>query len=80
MAQRPDELLPDCTVKITVPGQVGWGTGFFVASGLILTCAHVVKALKPNDTALISWQQQESFEKAVVIQIGSITVFTINWC
>jgi HEAT repeat protein/energy-coupling factor transporter ATP-binding protein EcfA2 len=36
-----EDLLQQCTVKITVPG--GWGTGFFVAPGLILTCAHVVR-------------------------------------
>ena len=41
MVQRLDELLQACTVKIAVPGQ-GWGTGFFVAPGVILTCAHVV--------------------------------------
>jgi hypothetical protein len=36
-----EDLLQQCTVKITIPG--GWGTGFFVAPGLILTCAHVVR-------------------------------------
>jgi hypothetical protein len=36
-----EDLLQQCTVKITVPD--GWGTGFFVAPGLILTCAHVVR-------------------------------------
>lgn len=36
-----EDLLQQCTVKITVPG--GWGTGFFVAPGLILTCTHVVR-------------------------------------
>ncbi|MFM7219333.1 MAG: serine protease [Nodosilinea sp.] len=40
-----EDLLQQCTVKITVPG--AWekerGTGFFVAPGLILTCAHVVR-------------------------------------
>jgi tetratricopeptide (TPR) repeat protein len=36
-----EDLLQQCTVKITLPG--GWGTGFFVAPGLILTCAHVVR-------------------------------------
>ena len=36
-----ESLLQQCTVKIIVPG--GWGTGFFVAPGLILTCAHVVR-------------------------------------
>jgi len=36
-----EDLMQQCTVKITVPG--AWGTGFFVAPGLILTCAHVVR-------------------------------------
>jgi HEAT repeat protein len=36
-----EDLLQQCTVKIRVPG--GWGTGFFVASGWVLTCAHVVR-------------------------------------
>ncbi|NJL41560.1 MAG: trypsin-like peptidase domain-containing protein [Leptolyngbyaceae cyanobacterium SM1_4_3] len=38
-----EHLLQQCTVKLTLPGQSGWGTGFFVAPGLILTCAHVVR-------------------------------------
>jgi DNA polymerase III delta prime subunit len=37
------DLLQDCTVKIPTSGQ-GWGTGFFVAPGQLLTCAHVVQA------------------------------------
>lgn len=42
------DLLQDCTVKIPTPSQ-GWGTGFFVAPGKVLTCAHVVQtqAAKP---------------------------------
>lgn len=36
-------LIKSCTVKILIPGQMGWGTGFFVDKGLILTCAHVVR-------------------------------------
>ncbi len=35
------ELVRRCTVKLLVPG--GHGTGFFVAPGTILSCAHVVK-------------------------------------
>ena len=65
MVQRLDELLQLCTVKITVPGQAGWGTGFFAAPGLILTCAHGVKALKPNATAEISWRQEGLAEAAI---------------
>jgi|GEM_PF-1295059 len=66
MVQRLDELLQSCTVKITVPGQMGWGTGFFVAPGLILTCAHVVKALNPGAFAQISWQQEGVSDAAIV--------------
>lgn len=65
MPQRLDELLQDCTVKITVPG--GWGTGFFVAPGLVLTCDHVVKALEGDARALINWQQR-SFAEATVVE------------
>ncbi|WP_204153387.1 trypsin-like peptidase domain-containing protein, partial [Leptolyngbya sp. CCY15150] len=45
-----EELLQQCTVKITVPG--GWGTGFFVASGWVLTCAHVVRRAADAPIAL----------------------------
>ena len=43
MSQKLEELLKSCTVKISLPDQVGWGTGFFAAPGIILTCAHVVR-------------------------------------
>jgi HEAT repeat protein len=58
-----EDLLQQCTVKITVPG--GWGTGFFVAPGLILTCAHVVREAQEQAIA-IRWQQQENWAQAVV--------------
>lgn len=45
--QSLDDLLNDCTVRIQTSG--GHGTGFFVAPGLILTCAHVIDdAFKSN--------------------------------
>jgi HEAT repeat protein/energy-coupling factor transporter ATP-binding protein EcfA2 len=52
-----EDLLQQCTVKITVPG--GWGTGFFVAPGLILTCAHVVRKAADLQVTVSSpvWQQ-----------------------
>lgn len=56
MPQRLDELLQECTVKITVPDQSGWGTGFFVAPGLILTCAHVVK--RSPGQVQVGWQNK----------------------
>ncbi len=51
-----EDLLQDCTVRITIPGQGGWGTGFFVATGLILTCAHVVK--RSPQQIQIEWQNE----------------------
>ncbi|MBO1346879.1 MAG: trypsin-like peptidase domain-containing protein [Hormoscilla sp. GUM202] len=36
-----DKLLQQCTLRLSVAGDRG--TGFFVAPGWILTCAHTVK-------------------------------------
>lgn len=63
-----EELLQKCTVKLSIPGQRGWGTGFFVAPGLILTCAHVVKALGSPDRVQVRWQQQLAFAEAEILQ------------
>ena len=61
-------LLQRCTVKLSVPGKYGHGTGFFVAPGLILTCAHVVKAARDN-LVNVTWQNQENFTKSVIEQL-----------
>ena len=67
MTQKLDELLKFCTVKISIPGQRGWGTGFLVAPGLILTCAHVVKGvMKLGSKVQISIQGRKSFSEATV--------------
>lgn len=63
-----ENLLQQCTVKLSIPGQVGWGTGFFVAPGLILTCSHVVKALVAPHRVQVRWQQQVNFAEAELIQ------------
>ncbi len=54
-----EDLLQACTVRITLPGQSGWGTGFFVATGLILTCAHVVRKAADGQVTVSypGWQQ-----------------------
>ena len=58
MAQTLYELLHDCTVRIVVP-KVTQGTGFFVAPGIVLTCAHVVEAAqKGNVPVEIFWNGQ----------------------
>lgn len=38
-----DDLLRRCTVRLHTPQDGSQGTGFWVAPGLILTCAHVVE-------------------------------------
>jgi CHASE2 domain-containing sensor protein len=59
-----DELLEKCTVKLTVANKAGWGTGFFVAPGKILTCAHVVKDAGSQPLKVV-WQNQEPTEATV---------------
>ncbi len=57
MAQTLYELLNDCVVVVNVPALGSQGTGFFVASGLILTCAHVIEAPPAANTTIgIGWR------------------------
>jgi hypothetical protein len=58
-----EALLQQCTVKLSIVG--GWGTGFFVAPGLVLTCEHVVQAAN-NKPIRVRWQNQENWAEAVV--------------
>ena len=60
-----EDLLQQCTVKITIPGQSGWGTGFFVTPELILTCVHVTKKAE-GQLVQVQWQNQESWAQATV--------------
>ena len=53
--QALDELLRFCTVKLAQEKH-GWGSGFFVAPGYILTCAHVVKDLG-DKSIKVFWQK-----------------------
>ena len=70
MVQTLEEILERCTVKIKIPSKSGWGTGFFVDSDLILTCAHVVKGAT-SEPIQVYWQNQEAFEVAVIEEIHS---------
>ena len=65
MDQQLERLLRRCTVKLNIPGKMGWGTGFFVAPGLIITCYHVVKNAE-NSSVHVCWQNQEDFAEAIV--------------
>ncbi len=58
--QSQEEFLAKCTVRIQAVGKSGYGTGFFVAPDLILTCAHVIRK---NGQILkqvkFYWQEEE---------------------
>src|SRR5713101_1040919 len=58
MTQSLYDLLRVCTVRIAVP-KVSQGTGFFVAPGIVLTCAHVIEAAQKGNTPIeVSWNGQ----------------------
>lgn len=42
MKKRLEDVLRDCTARVEVPGCVGYGTGFFIAHKVLITCRHVV--------------------------------------
>ena len=52
MAKSSDiqDFLIDCTTRVETPGQVG--TGFFIAPGLVLTCAHLIEDAENGDYPL----------------------------
>ncbi len=53
--QNLPELLRNCVVKITAQQLVG--TGFFVAPGKIITCAHVIEE-SPRQNIAIHWRNR----------------------
>jgi len=65
-----DELLEQSTVKLNIPGKAGWGTGFFVAPGKILTCAHVVKDAG-GQPVQVNWANQPVTLEATVTGVFS---------
>ncbi|NEP01120.1 MAG: serine protease [Symploca sp. SIO2E9] len=57
------EYLQRCTVRLNISGSQG--TGFFVARGLILTCAHVVEYADSNSVNVF-WKAQNQNYKAKI--------------
>lgn len=62
-----ETLLQQCTVKLSVAG--GWGTGFFVAPGLILTCAHVVRKAADLKVAVFYPARQQTLLATVQAKV-----------
>jgi tetratricopeptide (TPR) repeat protein len=61
-----EQLLQKCTLKL-MPSGNSWGTGFFVAPGLILTCNHVVQQAN-GEPVQVMWQDNNPWAQAVVEQ------------
>src|SRR2546430_17677203 len=52
-------LLDHCTTRLVVNGGTATGTGFFVAPGYLLTCAHVVVSANRDRNAIVAaWNGQ----------------------
>ena len=68
MGQPLENVLQHCTVKITVPDKRGHGTGFIVAPGLLLSCAHVVRGdnNQCHKEPVKIWQKQNFISEAEV--------------
>jgi len=68
MQQRSDKLLQNCTVQLQTSS--AFGTGFFVAPGLILTCAHVVQqAIKDNNVVKTFWGYKNAVCASKVLRV-----------
>ena len=51
-----EDQLRELTVRVTAGPSVG--SGFFVGPGLVLTCAHVLRAAAPGMTLKVAWKGQ----------------------
>ncbi len=57
------ELVRQCTVRVSI-GQSN-GTGFFVAPGVVLTCAHVVEIAQNKNVSLQVYWQGNSYSAQI---------------
>ncbi len=65
------KLMVNCTVRLKMPG--GTGTGFFVAPGFILTCAHNVKKAKDNAARITAHYGNEGYEVQAITYVSPDT-------
>ena len=80
MAQPLSELLHECVVRIVLP-KLSQGTGFFVAPGVVLTCAHVIEAAQTGNIPIkVCWKGQtvtaqiQEFRSAVYPDLALLQV------
>jgi tetratricopeptide (TPR) repeat protein len=66
MEETLDRLLDDCTVCIQSPNI--FGTGFFVAPGLILTCDHVIEQTRSDPAQIIIHYKGENYPTQEIVQ------------
>ncbi len=62
------DLLRGCTVRLSVSG--GHGTGFFVAPGTILSCAHVVKLAQEAKKAVTAFWNGQAYTASIQRYLG----------
>lgn len=51
-SQELDDLLRRCTARLRVPHDESQGTGFWVAPGLLATCAHVIETAQARSVSV----------------------------
>ena len=80
MEQQLYELLRQCTVRILTLVKTGHGSGCFVAPGLILTCAHVVKAAQLNTASVeVYWHgQSHSAQLTISLPDPDLALLQVN--
>ncbi|MBA2679818.1 MAG: trypsin-like peptidase domain-containing protein [Ktedonobacteraceae bacterium] len=64
------ELLRQCTVKLTFSD--GHGSGFFVAPGMILTCAHALAKAQKDGGAITAHWKGQSYSTTILQYLSEI--------
>src|SRR5258707_14318922 len=65
-------LLHTCTVRLAVAGKKGYGTGFFVAPGQIVTCAHVVEYAQNAHAVVEAYWNNQVFTAQIAQYMPSL--------
>ena len=73
-------LLESCTVRLTILGEAGSGTGFFVAPGMIVTCAPDIVGAGTQSINIRSHAQQDLGTAAIsgLFESDSLAILTLH--